>query len=830
MADKIYVVTLKDRNDLEGFYSDMASAEHDMHCKRPLSRNTQYYLTDSEAETIRSDPRVLAVELRPQDMDDVVLERFSNYTAVNNTSYGFGGDFRKDGGFNDNDRQWGHLHVAVKPVGNRRKGQWGGGTVNDSIDVFNNGKHVDVVIVDDPVAIDAAEWDSPTTGGTRFVQYDWYNELNGYISSIDDDGISIPSAPYPNYHPNSALTAYHGNHVAGTIAGKWYGWAPEANIYSLQVLSNPNNQGVPVDEMLVFDYLRAFHRNKPINPITGKRNPTITNHSWGYSTTIKSGEDLTLSDIDWVEYRGTKYEASNPNPSGWTLDGIEKDFGLGASKRKINYHYWALTVDVEDAIADGVVVIGAAGNNDIYMCSNDTAHESYVDWNNRASFKGYLTRYINRGSSPCNAKGVITVGAIGINSDFRRVYFSNFGPGVDVYAPGQSIVSSWVDGNNIHSSTGLQNTGSQDGKYGGTNWYYNISGTSMASPQVAGVAACLATGRERFTNSDVLAYIRRFGLKDDMTFDVGGNPSPVSYEVDVTNQGSVDYIFSNGTNNINVGNDPTIYLDEGDTVKFNMNAPGHPFLIKTVQGIGSSDLVSGVVGQGSETQFVEWTPSKDQIGTFYYQCEHHNQMYGVIKVSPWSGTLADPTASGGHANNGLYFAGPNLELRVDNPRPTSGHIDGWYQSTLKGHRRDDEVERLGSVQLYPRVNSYYRPLSEELYKTFNITIGDNGTDFQVSGDDRLTTHAQALDPVITVKKGDTLKLGITGATALTAVWLSISQSTGQPSSGLLPGGSITNNGASNGTITWNTAGALTGTYYYNDEAEASMSGQIHVYV
>ena len=73
-------------------------------------------------------------------------------------------------------------------------------------------------------------------------------------------------------------------------------------------------------------------------------------------------------------------------------------------------------------------------------------------------------------------------------------------------------------------------------------------------------------------------------------------------------------------------------------------------------------------------------------------------------------------------------------------------------------------------------------------------------------------------------------MGITGATALTAVWLSISQSTGQPSSGLLPGGSITNNGASNGTITLNTAGAVTGTYYYNDEAEASMSGKIHVYV
>ena len=55
---------------------------------------------------------------------------------------------------------------------------------------------VDVVICDDPVSADCGEWGSPTklNGALgRFVQYQWFNELNSLVtggSGIDDDGIS----------------------------------------------------------------------------------------------------------------------------------------------------------------------------------------------------------------------------------------------------------------------------------------------------------------------------------------------------------------------------------------------------------------------------------------------------------------------------------------------------------------------------------------------------------------------------------------------------------------------------------------------------------------
>jgi cerevisin len=68
--------------------------------------------------------------------------------------------------------------------------------------------------------------------------------------------------------------------------------------------------------------------------------------------------------------------------------------------------------------------------------------------------------------SPAGAKGPITVGAT-TNRD-AMAFFSNHGPCVDIFAPGMDITSTWI------GSRGAINT---------------ISGTSMASPHVAGVLA-----------------------------------------------------------------------------------------------------------------------------------------------------------------------------------------------------------------------------------------------------------------------------------------------------------------------------------------------------
>lgn len=158
MEEKIYVVTLHRHEDLEQFYDEMAANGFRLNLKRPLSRNTHYWMTAKQAEQLRQDTRVWGIEevdsfhVRPQ--------------VINNTSYTKSGNFWKDdtvapATVSVNDFQWGHLHCAGNQT-QRRKGTWGSGatneTVNDTVSVFNDGMHVDVVIVDDPVSYDCAEW------------------------------------------------------------------------------------------------------------------------------------------------------------------------------------------------------------------------------------------------------------------------------------------------------------------------------------------------------------------------------------------------------------------------------------------------------------------------------------------------------------------------------------------------------------------------------------------------------------------------------------------------------------------------------------------------
>ena len=108
--------------------------------------------------------------------------------------------------------------------------------------------------------------------------------------------------------------------------------------------------------------------------------------------------------------------------------------------------------------------------------------------------------------------------------------------------------------------------------------------------------------------------------------------SAETYTINVTASNASDYTLSGADRNGNVtGNDPSVTVNIGDTIDFAVDASGHPFYLKTVQGTGTSDLISDVTNNGATNETVSWTPTTS--GTYYYQCSLHNGMNGTITVN-----------------------------------------------------------------------------------------------------------------------------------------------------------------------------------------------------
>lgn len=132
----------------------------------------------------------------------------------------------------------------------------------------------------------------------------------------------------------------------------------------------------------------------------------------------------------------------------------------------------SLNSAVSRAIADGIVVVTAAGNNAKDAC----------------------------GYSPGSVSDTINVGAVELNA--TKWQYSNYGQCVDVFAPGVSITSAW------YTSTTATKT---------------LKGTSQAAPFVTGFVAGLLSANPTMTQSGV-----RSAVIDAATKPVVGDAGPGS--------------------------------------------------------------------------------------------------------------------------------------------------------------------------------------------------------------------------------------------------------------------------------------------------------------
>lgn len=98
-------------------------------------------------------------------------------------------------------------------------------------------------------------------------------------------------------------------------------------------------------------------------------------------------------------------------------------------------------------------------------------------------------------------------------------------------------------------------------------------------------------------------------------------------EFQVTNSGTSAYLIDGVAN-------PSLVFMRDSTYIFHVNAPGHPFWIKTVQSTGSGNAYNnGVTGNGVQQGDLVFTVPADAPDQLYYNCEFHVNMTGDITVN-----------------------------------------------------------------------------------------------------------------------------------------------------------------------------------------------------
>jgi subtilisin family serine protease len=142
--------------------------------------------------------------------------------------------------------------------------------------------------------------------------------------------------------------------------------------------------------------------------------------------------------------------------------------------------YSQATNDAVTRLANaGVYVAVAAGNSNLNACN----------------------------TSPASAPVVTTVAAS--TSTDAKASYSNFGGCVDLYAPGSAVTSAW------YTSTTAINT---------------ISGTSMASPHVAGVGALYKASRGEASQATIDSWLKSNATAGAITGNPSGTPNRLLFK------------------------------------------------------------------------------------------------------------------------------------------------------------------------------------------------------------------------------------------------------------------------------------------------------------
>ena len=256
----------------------------------------------------------------------------------------------------------------------------------------------------------------------------------------------------------------------------------------------------------------------------------------------------------------------------------------------------ALNAAVASAVAKGLVVVVAAGNGAADACT----------------------------TSPASEPTAITVGA-STKTDTKASY-SNFGACVDIFAPGSSITSAW------HTSTTASTT---------------MSGTSMASPAVVGVAALALQANPAATPAAVAMYLVDNASTNKLSGIEAESPNKLVFSM----AGGMPGVIATSTVAV-------------ASISYSTNAPARAIgLWYATIKVAVRDVHSGAPVPHAQVDF-------NQLPGGQARCTTDTS--GICAVANYFDTAASITVTGISGSYMVYDASQNLAVQLRLPQPPYG--------------------------------------------------------------------------------------------------------------------------------------------------------------
>ena len=524
-----------------------------------------YWLTEEEATGISTHPNVKWIELSPSEYPDLYP-----HPELDSKRFGKNVKVYRDLDLNappttptsaeENRTNWGMKRVGIATNGDSWPNVTGNpAVINTDLDYSLTGKNVDLIIQDSGVLqyhpefidsdgksrvrdiiLDGPYYIDPTyfnnnnytytkpdgrTGITTASAHSWWEISSNRSNAFQSLGvIAIPN----NYTEANALgiggtshtmTSSHGTACASLSAGKNYGLAFEANIWTVSIFSPAD-----LNTELCYDALKLFHQNKPINTATGKKNPTVVNGSWGYYGGFNSNTNVSYSFAGSTgSFTGYTSSSTGVQALAYGLRG-----GLFYNRQFATSSRTSSLDTAGDEMSDaGVIFVTSAGNNNQRLgigLTDPHINDFLTTLNGGESRPGFPGETAVSGCPSGHRNWIhpqnvgydnvedfhptICVGAMDefIDSGYqeRKAQYSNNGPGVDIWAPADELIAAGMRAANGDGLPYDINYSRYNSDF--VDMYFN--GTSAAAPVVTGVVALFLESKPDATSAEVKDYLK----------------------------------------------------------------------------------------------------------------------------------------------------------------------------------------------------------------------------------------------------------------------------------------------------------------------------------